>query len=131
MAKIVCYNGGTESFYICTRPTDLVRGKKYEVVSEDDLGWQTDYTLKGVKGHFNSCWFDEVSDEVSSRKTFMAIAHTVPMVGKRCDCYKIEFVNGQPELIGLLTSTVKEIMDMGNNIYQVTTCNSVYIVQVG
>lgn len=127
MAKIVIYNGGTESYYDCTDPTDLVCGKKYEVVSENDRGWQTDYTLKGVNGHFNSCWFNEVS----SGNTFIALTHTVPMVGKRCDCYKIEFVNGQPKLISWHTSNVKEIMDMGNNIYHVTTCNSLYIVQVG
>ena len=127
MAKIVCYNGGTESYYGCTDPTDLVRGKQYEVISENDRGWQTDYTLKGINGHFNSCWFDEVSHG----KTFIALAHTIPVVGKRCDCHKIEFVNGHPKLIDCHTSSVKEVMDMGNNIYRVTTCNSVYIVQIG
>ena len=127
MAKIVIYNGGTESYYGCTSPTDLVRGKKYEVISVNDRGWQTDYTLNGVEGHFTSCWFDEVSSD----KTFIALARTVPTVGERCDCYKIEFVNGQPKLRSWHTSTVREITDMGNNIYRVTTCNSVYIVQVG
>lgn len=127
MAKIVIYNGGTESYYSCTDPTDLVRGKKYEVISENNRGWQTDYILKGVTGHFNSCWFDEVP----SGKTFMALARTIPMVGTRCECSKLEFVNGHPKLINWSTSTVKEVMDMGNNIYHVTTCNSVYIVQVG
>jgi len=58
--KIVRYNGGTESYYSCSDPTDLVIGKEYEVISAKDRGWQTDYTLKGVTGEFNSVWFDEI-----------------------------------------------------------------------
>lgn len=127
MAKIVRYNGGTESYYGCTDPTDLVCGKEYEVISENDRGWQTDYTLKGVNGYFNSCWFDEIS----SSQTFMALAHSIPIVGKRCECAKLEIINGQPRLNNWRTSTVKEVSSMGNNIYKVTTHNSVYIVQVG
>lgn len=127
MAKIVRYNGGTLSYYSCSEPTELICGKEYKVITENDRGWQTDYTLEGVKGHFNSCWFDEVYYD----KTFMALAHTIPTVGKKCECSKLEFVNGQPKLIGWRTSTVKEVLDMGNNIYKVTTCNNVYIVQVG
>lgn len=127
MAKIVRYNGGTESYYGCTEPTDLVIGKEYEVIHANDRGWQTDYTLKGVTGHFNSCWFDEIS----TASTFMAIAHNIPTVGISCKCSKLEFVDGKPTLVGWSTSTVKEVLDMGNNIYRVTTRNSVYIVQVG
>ena len=32
MAKIVRYNGGTESYYGCSEPTELVIGKEYEVI---------------------------------------------------------------------------------------------------
>ncbi len=60
MAKTVRYNGGKLSFYGCTDPKKLRKGKKYKVIAEDVMDWQTDYTLKGVKGEFNSCWFDEV-----------------------------------------------------------------------
>ena len=128
MAMKVRYNGCTESYYGCSDPTNLVVGKEYEVVLSRDRGWQTDYTLKGVDGEFNSVWFDVIS---SDDKVYMAIAHGVPMIGKRYFCYKMEFSNGQPKLIGWSTSTVKEINYMGNNIYQVTTCNSFYIVNVG
>ena len=128
MAKIVRYNGGTQSYYGCTEPKELVVGKKYEVIAINDRCWQTDYTLKGVSGHFNSVWFDEVDVEVP---IFMALAHCVPTVGKRFNCNKIECMNAKPTLVGKNTSTVKEIEDMGNNIYRVTTYNSVYIVQVG
>ena len=40
MAKIVRYNGGTMSYYGCSEPTELVIGKTYEVISENDRGWQ-------------------------------------------------------------------------------------------
>ena len=124
MAKKVRYNGGTESYYGCSEPTDLVVGKEYEVVSSKDRGWQTDYTLNGVEGEFNSAWFDEV-------QVYMAIAREAPVIGKRYFCYKMEFGNGQPKCSAKTTSTVKEINYMGNNIYQVITRNSVYIVNVG
>ena len=65
MAKKVRYNGGTQSYYDCSDPTNLVVGKEYEVVLSRDRGWQTDYTLKGVDGEFNSVWFDEVSSDDS------------------------------------------------------------------
>lgn len=131
MAKIVCYNGRNESYYSCTAPTDLICGKKYEVISETDRGGcQTDYKLKGVKGFFNSCWFDEVSNE----RIFIALTFTIPVVGERCKCYKIDFMNngrnGQFKLTRRYTSDVEEVIDMGNNIYQVTTRNSLYIMQV-
>ena len=129
MAKIVRYNGGTESYYGCSEPTELVIGKEYEVIAAKDRGWQTDYTLKGVNGSFNSCWFEEVAFD--SAPTFMALAHTVPTVGKAMHCYKIEFSNNKPQLHPWCTTTVKEIRDFGNNIYQVTTANSTYIVKVG
>lgn len=128
MAKIVRYNGGTIRYYGCTEPTELVVGNEYEVIAENDRSWQTDYILKGVNGHFNSVWFDEVN---SAASTFMAIAHNVPTVGKRYECSRLDFVNGQPKLRSCTTSIVQEISDMGNHIYRVTTCNSTYIVQVG
>ena len=59
MSKKVSYNGGTESWYSCTEPTALVVGQQYEVTSEEVLSWQTNYTLKGVEGSFNSVWFNE------------------------------------------------------------------------
>ena len=128
MAKIVRYNGGTKSYYGCSEPNVLVVGMEYEVFAANDRGWQTDYTLKGISGSFTSAWFDEVD---SSSSTFMAIAHCIPTVGKKCECAKLKFVNGKPTLVSWSTSPVKEIQDMGNNIYRVTTRNSVYIVQIG
>ena len=58
--KIVRYNGGTDSFYGCTEPTDLVIGEKYEVSGTFQRNLQTDYILKDIPGHFDSTWFDDV-----------------------------------------------------------------------
>ena len=126
--KIVRYNGGTQSYYGCSDPAILVIGKVYEVISENDRGYQTDYTLKGVAGHFNSVWFDDVQ---SRKPTYMAVANTIPSVGKRCQCFKLEYANKEIKTIGWSTSMVQEVTPLGNNIYHVKTCNSVYIVQVG
>lgn len=123
--KFVRYNGGTESYRGCTNPTELVLGKKYEVIHESVGAWQTDYTLKDVKGSFNSCWFDDVPS------TFVAVADSVPVVGERLHCSKVEFVNGSPVFIPLKSSIVTEVMDMGSKVYGVSTgSGSLYIVQV-
>ena len=60
MAEIVIYNGQTGSYYECSDPEVLSVGKEYEVIWKFDRGWQTDYVLKGIKGRFNSCWFEPV-----------------------------------------------------------------------
>ena len=52
----VKYNGGNKSYFGCSDPDKLVRGQIYEVIAVNDRGWQTDYTLKGVIGQFNSEW---------------------------------------------------------------------------
>lgn len=127
MAQKVRYNGGTLSYYGCSDPRVLVVGKEYEVEKTNDRVWQTDYTLKGIKGEFNSVWFDEITPKES---VYMAISMEVPRVGKQYLCYKIEFVQGQPQLVSVYTSEVKEVKYMGNNIYQVATCNSMYIVKI-
>lgn len=56
----VKYNGGNLSYYGCSNPKVLKTGKVYKVVAIEDRGWQTDYTLKGVQGAFNSVWFDAI-----------------------------------------------------------------------
>lgn len=119
MAKKVRYNGGTESWSTCSDPTELVVGKVYEIVSSKDCGWQTNYTLKGVTGEFNSTWFDEI--------VYKAIATGIPVIGESYNCCKL---NEKLEGLLITTSPVKEIDHMGNNIYKVTTCNNVYIVMV-
>ena len=126
MLKKVRYNGGKVTFYGCTYPNKLHRDEIYEVVNEYDRGWQTDYELKGVEGHFNSLWFDEINHP----KTYLAICDSIPKVGQCIECSRIEIVDAQLILTDWKTSTVVNVQDMGSNIYAVTTLNSIYIVQV-
>lgn len=105
MAKKVRYNGGTQSYYGCSDPTNLVVGKEYEVVLSKDRGWQTDYILKGVSGQFNSVWFDEVSPD---DKVYMAIAHKVPVIGEKYSCYRMEFSKVSLNLLVVLQAPSKE-----------------------
>lgn len=128
MAKKVRYNGSIESYYGCSDPKELVLGKEYEVIFSRDRGWHTNYILKGIKGEFDSQWFEESS---SDDNVYMAIAHQIPVIGERYPCSKMEIINGKPKLIDCRTSTIKKINYIGNNIYRVTSLNSVYIVNVG
>ena len=128
MSKIVRYNGGTQCYYDCSEPANLIVGKEYEVVLSRDRGSQTDYTLKGVKGEFNSVWFDEV---FSNDNVYMAIAHKIPKVGERYHLYKMNIINNRLCWLSWNTSIVEGIHYLGNNIYEVTTYNSMYIVNVG
>lgn len=64
-------------------------------------------------------------------KHFIAVTRTVPVVGERCECLKIEYDGGIPTFTGWCTSQVKKVENMGNNIYNVTTKNNIYTVLVG
>ncbi len=63
-------------------------------------------------------------------KTYMAIGRYVPVVGENYICKKIINRNGDVRTVDWRTSTVKEVLDIGNHIYYVVTCNSLYIVSV-
>lgn len=125
--KKVVYNGGTESCYGCTEPTALVVGQQYEVTSEEVRSWQTNYTLKGIEGSFNSAWFD---DEPEEKKFFIAVAKTIPAVGKPYTCHKVEFVDSEPRLISCRTTNVVAVTCLGETHLQVETKNSIYFVNV-
>lgn len=122
--RFVRYNGGVESFSNCSEPTNLVWGKDYEVITKNKKDFQTDYILKGLNGHYNSQWFDEVSH------TFMAISNKIPVVDKKCDCLKVILLNNVLALETLLTSTIKEVKELGNNIYMAKTYDGFYIIKV-
>jgi len=126
MLKIVRYNGGELSYYGCTgNPKNLVVGKLYKVVSEDVRAWQTDYTLHGLTGEYNSVWFDTVLE--MKAPAIIAKSHNIPIVGQRYSCSKV--IDGK--LNGVLTSPVKAVKRLGFNLYLTKTRNSVYVVQVG
>ena len=136
MAKIVRYNGKTLSMCACTAPWELVLGKGYEVSSWHRHDGQICYHLKGVDGFFDSSWFEPSTDFFSSlaqtsvKESFLAIAHSVPSIGQRFKCERIEIWGGIPKLKGCFTTTVLDILYLGGNVYRVTTKHTVYIVHV-
>lgn len=130
MLKKVRYNGGTQSCYECSSPTNLVVGREYEVISSSVDECQTNYTLRGVNGYFNSAWFNEVNPYELSNNMHLAIAKENPMVGQNYLCYKLEFQGGKAKLVRCLTSVVKKVTRLSQRICKVETINSSYIVEV-
>ena len=127
MAKKVRYNGGTQSYYGCSEPRNLVIGKEYEVISENVRDFQTDYVLKGIKGYFNSCWFDEVTFSEKEAVDYIAVSKKIPVVGNQYYCSVI--INGQ-SFMPVRTSAVTSVTREKNNIFRVATKNHIYMVQV-
>ncbi len=119
----VKYNGGSKSYYGCSDPDKLVCGQIYEVIAVNDRGWQTDYTLKGVVGQFNSIWFDKVN-------VYKAITTHQPSVGHSMACKKIERVEGKLEATSWRTSTVMKSEEIEQDMFKVTTLNSIYMTML-
>ena len=123
MAKYVKYNGGTESCYGCSNPKLLSRTQIYEVLEAEDKGWQTNYTLKGVEGSFNSVWFEEVP-------VYIAVSNVKPELSRKYVCFKIGADKKSINCQQVTTSPVKKLIPISSNTYHVITANSVYITQV-
>lgn len=133
MNKLVRYNGETESYESCSDPNVLVKGRVYEVDSKEVRPWQTNYILKGVRGKFNSIWFDEVeSDEDKNEKikAYLAITKNRPIEGMPMQCSRLEVHNNQVVVNNIRTSTVVQVFPRGN-IWNVRTLSgSIYYVLV-
>ena len=128
MKKFVRYNGGTQSYYSCSDPKNLVIGKEYEVTSINVRNWQTNYTLKGIKGNFNSVWFDDI---LSEKETVMAFSSTVPKIGEKI-AYQFVYPNQNETffLINENTEKIKKKKHIINNIYLANDSKKIYIFQV-
>jgi len=120
--KILMYNGETESYYGCDNPKVLSEGKLYEIIAETDVcGCQTNYSLKGVEGKFNSVWFNEP-------KGNFAYSSTIPVEGEPMRNF-ITFVGIDAKAIKH-TSPVHYVEQIASDIYKVYTKNTLYIVKV-
>lgn len=138
--KIVRYNGKTLSMCQCTAPWELVLGKEYFVLSWTRQDGQILYRLKDIEGLFDSCWFEPAFEpagdnfmslaQTTVKESFLAIAHSVPSIGQRFKCERIEIWGGVPKLKGCFTTTVLDVLYIGGNIFRITTRQSVYIVHV-
>jgi hypothetical protein len=123
MAKLVRYNGEKVSYKGCDSPTNLVKGKVYEVQFEEDLGWQTNYKLKGLNGNFNSVWFNEVEIPV-----VMALSHKHPELHKPLE--NLLMFNKNEVRQVLKTTPVQKIEKVEGNVFKILTKNTIYIIQV-
>ena len=128
MKKFVRYNGGTQSYYSCSDPKNLVIGKEYEVTSINVRNWQTNYTLKGINGNFNSVWFDDI---LSEKETVMAFSSTVPKIGEKI-AYQFVYPNQNDTffLINENTEKIEKVKHIINNIYLANDSKKIYIFQV-
>ena len=118
--KKVVYNGNTLTYAPCSDPSNLIMGKVYNVVHEEVGAWQTNYTLEGVTGSYNSVWFNPV------KPIYMASSSEYPKKGDTYRCFKM--FSGEHKC--MLTSHVQDVMLLGAYTYKVETLNSIYIVQV-
>ena len=116
MAKVI-YNGGFKSYYSCTKPTWLVKGKEYEVVCVEDRNWQTDYYLDGVEGNFNSQWFDEIDDENSV--LLQGVTDRKPEVGNICEIYKVLINHHLVSAERVGKCIIDSVEKIGNELYRV------------
>ena len=123
MTKLVRYNGEKVSYKGCDSPTNLVKGKVYEVQFEEDLGWQTNYKLKGLNGNFNSVWFNEVEIPV-----VMALSHKHPELRKPLE--NLLMFNKNEVRQVLKTTPVQKIEKVEGNVFKILTKNTIYIIQV-
>lgn len=121
--KLVKYNGETATYKYCSSPQLLREGEFYEVVSKDVGECQTNYTLKGVDGYFNSVWFDNV-------KIGLVIATKPPKVCERFLCYEQLPDGNKYSRATIFTSRVRKIEQLTGKSYKIYTLNSCYIVHV-
>ena len=68
MAKMVRFNGFEGKYFCSDSPKNLEVGKVYEVITENNLGWQKNYHLRGVKGEYNAKWFSHVDETKEETK---------------------------------------------------------------
>ncbi len=131
VGSFVIYNGGKEAYYGCDAPEDLVKGKRYKVVAEEIKPYQTNLTLHGVNGKFNSVWFDKDNDDENMKKVWFAKAITYNNIemflGKPMRLIRLHD-GGPSELV--TTSYVESIDKVYGNVYKIETANSVYITDV-
>lgn len=120
--KLVRYNGLKESYMGCDSPKNLTLGKTYIVEGENDLGYQTNLTLQGVPGEYNSVWFDEVR----TKPVYEGFIRKIPQVSMRCEGYRVE----NNKVVSISTSRVESVERLSGNTYRVVTRNSVYYMRL-
>lgn len=129
VGKVVMYNGGTDTNCECSDPNALIFGKRYVVISECDRGFQTNLSLRGIIGEFNSVWFDGVK---AKKEEWLAKAtlYKSPRryIGGKMNIQKLYENTGRFELI--TTTEIQYVKRIYGNIYLFETENEVYVTKV-
>ncbi len=123
----VRYNGDTYHYKPCDEPKALKKGKRYKVIGFVKGEFQTNLILKGIKGEFNSLWFDEWSgSRPLSKPVYHCSAPRLPKVGEQLVAF--DSTRG----IDVLSSTVKSIKKKHwfSRTWRVETRNTIYLVKL-
>ena len=121
MKEFVVYNGGTLSYNACDDPSVLKKGQIYEITDIDRGSWQTNFKLKGVRGTFNSVWFDEI------KNVELAFSEESHVEGQRYNLKKVDI--NEMKVVPVRTSTVQNVQRIYGG-YVIKTVNTVYLVKV-
>ena len=121
MKEFVVYNGGTLSYNACDDPSVLKKGQIYEITDIDRGSWQTNFKLKGVRGTFNSVWFDEI------KNVELAFSEESPVEGQRYNLKKVDI--NEMKVVPVRTSKVQSVQRIYGG-YVIKTVNTVYLVKV-
>lgn len=121
MKEFVVYNGGTLSYRPCDDPSVLKKGQIYEITDIDQGSWQTNFRLKGIRGTFNSVWFDKI------KNVELAFSEEIPVEGQRYNLKKVDI--NEMKVVPVRTSTVQSAQRIYGG-YVIKTVNTVYLVKV-
>ncbi len=125
--KKVLYNGGTDNPYGCTEPTELVKGREYEVRWEDNRGTGKVFVLKGICGCFNVDWFYVIPT------IYLAEARNIPEINHSWDCTITKELTGlNPERINVLCQVDKviDVKQLSKDIYCIRTKYCVFLTTI-
>ena len=133
MKKIVVYKGGTkQDLLLCTAPSALVKGKRYEVISQKFFDEGNAYELKNVEGYFDVKWFYDENEILMKKDKPVYFAKAVVygdisnFIGRMFRLNKL--VKEKYKMI--TTEPIINIEHVYSSIYKIETENEVYITYV-
>ena len=128
MANKVRYNGGCNAggYDGQSDPKNLTVGQEYEVCCEttDCKGMTVVYQLDGINGQYPASCFDVIN-------FYMAVGTYLPIIGEKYICRKVDIFKRETVFSDeIITSEVRETENIGGKLFKITTCDSVYIVDI-
>ena len=75
-------------------------------------------------------FFKSNSVKNHDKRVYNALGCTIPQMGEEYHCLRIEQVQGERRFVKATTTPVKELEYLGGNTHQITTANSIYVVNV-